>query len=154
MDLNNLTSDCLYYIVSRGYLSSTSMLKKELIAQGAGNVKPAYLGVLMNLWEEDGLQASELGRKAGLEPSSMTGMIDRMEKDDLIIRQSDPIDRRALRIYLTESGKNAQIPVMKVVNEALESVFEGISDEEMETTKKVLRAFIENIQIKRSSLRD
>lgn len=150
MNFNDLSADCLYYFVSRAYLASTSLLKKELLARGAGDVKPAYLGVLMTLWENDGLQASELGRKAGLEPSSMTGMIDRMERDGLITRQSDPNDRRALRIYLTDKGKSVQKPVMGVVDKALASVFENITDDEMEQTKKVLRTFIENIQARRN----
>jgi DNA-binding MarR family transcriptional regulator len=150
MDFNNLTADCLYYFVSRAYLASTSLLKKELIAKGAGEVKPAYLGVLMILWEQDGLQASELGKKVGLEPSSMTGMIDRMERDKLIIRQSDPHDRRALRIHLTREGENTQKPVMKVVDEALASVFDGISDEQIKMTQNVLKNLIENIQMKKN----
>ena len=111
--------------------------------------KPAYLGVLMILWDQDGLQASKLGKKVGLEPSSMTGMIDRMERDGLIERQSDPNDRRALKIFLTKKGRTAQTPVTKVVDEALTSMFEGISDQEMETTKKVLKRFIENMQMKK-----
>ncbi len=149
MDINELIMNCPYYFVSRAYLASTSMLRKELGANGVGEVKPAYLGVLMILWDQDGLQASKLGKKAGLEPSSMTGMIDRMERDGLIERQSDPNDRRALKIFLTEKGRAAQTPVTKVVDEALASMFEGISDQEMETTVKVLKKFIENMQMKK-----
>ncbi len=149
MDINKLIANCPYYFVSRAYLASTSMLRKELGANGVGEVKPAYLGVLMILWEQDGLQASKLGKKAGLEPSSMTGMIDRMERDGLIERQSDPNDRRALKIFLTEKGRAAQAPVTKVVDHALTSMVEGISDQEMETTKKVLKSFIENMQMKK-----
>ncbi len=149
MDINKLIANCPYNLVCRAYLASTSMLRKELSANGVGEVKPAYLGVLMILWEQDGLQASKLGKKAGLEPSSMTGMIDRMERDGLIERQSDPDDRRALRIFLTENGRTAQTIITKVVDEALTSMFKGISDQEMETTKKVLKKFIENMQRKK-----
>ncbi len=43
---------------------------------------------------------------------------------------------------------------MKVVNEAWESSYEGISNEDLETTKKVLRAFIENIHENRNKQKD
>ena len=82
MDINKLLANCPYYFVSRAYLASTSMLRKKLGDNGVGEVKPAYLGVLMILWDQDGLQASKLGKKVGLEPSSMTGMIDRMERSE------------------------------------------------------------------------
>ena len=35
-----------------------------------GVVRPAYLGVLMSLWQEDGLRLAELGRRVALEPST------------------------------------------------------------------------------------
>lgn len=150
MDFNKYTPDCIYYYVSRAYLASTSLLKKELSDNVKEAIKPAYLGVLLILWDDDGLQASELGKKAGLEPSSMTGLIDRMERDKLIVRKADPKDRRALRIHLTAAGKKAQKPVRKAVDEALVSVFDGISDQELELTKKVLKNLIENIHRKKN----
>ena len=36
---------------------------------------------MLTLWDEDELQVTELGRRAGLEPSSMTGLCDRNDTD-------------------------------------------------------------------------
>ena len=72
-------TDCLYYLVSRATLVTTAALRRALTDAGVGEVKPAYLGVLMSLWQEDGLRATVLARRAGLEPSSVTGLVDRME---------------------------------------------------------------------------
>ncbi len=66
--------DCPYHLVSRATLLVTSALRKELRDAGVDHVRPAYFGVLLSLWREDGLKAVELGRRAGLEPSTMTGL--------------------------------------------------------------------------------
>ncbi len=101
------TVNCPYYLVSRVTLVVTSALKKGLAAAGVGDVKPAYLGALFALWKEDGLKVVELGRRSGLEASTMTGLIDRMEHDGLVERRDDATDRRVQRINLTEKGREA-----------------------------------------------
>ena len=139
-----LPQDCPYYLVSKVSLAVTSHLKKGFASVGINNIKPAYLGVLLSLWNEDGLKASELGKRAGLEPSTMTGLIDRMENDFLVVRKNDPNDRRAHRIYLTDKGIDAQTYATEVVSTTLEKTFKSIPKKDIETTKNVLRTILIN----------
>ena len=129
---------------------ATSALKKELAEGGAANVRPSYLGVLLSLWGEDALRSVELGRRAGLEPSSMTGVLDRMQHDGLIRREADPKDRRAQRIYLTSHGRDIEAAVRKVVNRMLERMTAGICSEDMETTKATLHKLLHLAQKERT----
>ncbi|MFI1584224.1 MarR family winged helix-turn-helix transcriptional regulator [Embleya sp. NPDC020630] len=46
----------------------------------------------------------ELGEMLGLAKSSLTGLVDRTVQRDLVRREPDPGDRRAVRIALTEQG--------------------------------------------------
>jgi len=139
-----LPPDCPYYLISRAALSITSHLKKGFHDKGAETIKPAYLGVLLALWDEDGLKANELGRRAGLEPSTMTGLLDRMEKDDLVKRKSDPLDRRANRICLTRAGVDSKFFTTKILSALLEKVLCNIPENDIETTKNVLRRILLN----------
>ena len=136
--------DCPYYLVSRATLVITSELKKGFTASGLEGVKPAYLGVLLSLWQEDGQKGIDLGRRAGLEPSTMTGLLDRMERDGLIARSADPNDRRVQQIHLTRQGKSVQAAVLRVVDQTLASVFAGVSERELSLTKNVLRRILAN----------
>ena len=139
-----LPPDCSYYLISRASLSVTSVLRKGLVRAGVSNIKPAYLGVLLSLWSEDNLRASELGRRAGLEPSSMTGLLDRMERDKLLKRTPDPMDRRGSRICLTKLGIEAEKGSIKAVEALLDKVFADISKKDIEKTKNVLRKVLAN----------
>ena len=136
--------ECPYYLISRVSLVMTAALKKEFAFSGIEQVKPAYLCVLMSLWQEDGLKVIELGKKAGLEPSTMTGLLDRMERNQLVARTTDPNDRRVLRIHLTQTGRQVRDPVLKAVDRVLTKVFAGIAEDDILQTKNILRHVLAN----------
>ncbi|MDY6967097.1 MAG: MarR family transcriptional regulator [Spirochaetota bacterium] len=151
--------DCPYYLITRTSLLITSVLKKGFTSANIDQVKPAYLGVLMSLWRHEDskkttnkisknaeLKINELARMVNLEPSSMTGLIDRMERDGLIIRQAFPGDRRAQHISLTENGHSVRESVMKVVDETLTNIFRNISEDSLKSAKEVLRNVLANNQ--------
>ncbi len=138
------STDCLYYLISRTSLVITSALKKGFAKADVSRMKPAYIGVLLNLWNEDGLKMVDLGRKAGLEPSTMTGLLDRMEKDNLVKRVAAKNDRRAQLIFLTESGKNVREPVLEAINRVLMDVFKDIPENDIEVSKQFLRQILAN----------
>ena len=136
--------NCPYYLISRVTLVATSALKKGFASAGIGDVRPAYLGALFALWKEDGLKVVELGRQSGLETSTMTGLIDRMERDGLVERRDDATDRRVQRINLTEKGRDAMNPALAVVDSVLATVFEGVSQEDLLKTTDVLKRVLAN----------
>jgi DNA-binding MarR family transcriptional regulator len=141
-------TNCPYYLITRASLSITSVLKKAFSNAGYQKLKPSYLGVLMTLSQEDNLKMIDLGRKINLEPSSMTGLLDRMERDDLVQRILDQGDRRVQRIVLTSYGRAILPDIIEIVFNLLDTVFEGIAQKDIETTKSVLRQVLLNVKNK------
>ena len=137
-------TECPYYLISRASLAITSELRRELAAAGVWDVRPAYLGVLLTLWTEDGLRIHELGRRAGLEPSTMTGLLDRMERDRLVSREPDPQDRRAHRIVLSARGRDVKEAVLEVIDRTMDAAFAGIEEADTEAMKRLLRQVLTN----------
>ena len=139
-------SECPFYLISRVTLQVTSALKRGMTAAGIDAVKPAYLGVLLCLWAEDGRKTVDLARCARLEPSSLTGLLDRMERDGLVFRAPDPRDRRAHRICLTAAGQAVKSPAERVTTQVLDQVFDGIGTADLERTMDVLQRVLTNIE--------
>jgi MarR family transcriptional regulator, organic hydroperoxide resistance regulator len=84
--------------------------------------------ILRALYEQDGQHASELARAVGRAATSFTPNLDKLQKKDLIERRSDPGDRRAVRIFLTEKGKASRDKVLKMsddVDAQIASAFPG-----------------------------
>jgi DNA-binding MarR family transcriptional regulator len=136
--------DCHFYLITRASLLVTSTLRKELAAAGVEQIRPAYLGVLLVLWGGDGVRSVVLARRAGLEPSTMTGLLDRMARDGLVRREADPSDRRAQRIFLTDHGRDAEGPVNEVVDSTVERVLGDVPGDDLRLLKNTLRQVLAN----------
>lgn len=93
------------------------LLYSKFCEAGYSDVRPAYGSILMPLFEEDGLQIGELGRRAQLSKQTMTTMIDVMERRKVISRKRDPLDARAFRIYLTKRSRRFKMVAAKVLRE-------------------------------------
>ncbi len=61
--------------------------------------------VLDFLRQHDGAPLSLLGRKLYFDNPTITGVVDRMERDELVERRRIAGDRRVINVFLTESGK-------------------------------------------------
>ncbi len=61
--------------------------------------------VLFSLLENDGATLSEIGLRAQIENSSLTTMVDKLEKEDLVERRLYAQDRRVVRLFLTDKGR-------------------------------------------------
>lgn len=134
---------CPFYLVSRVTLVMTSALKKRLADANVPHVKPAYLWSLINLWNEDALKVVDLGKRSGLEASTMSGLLDRMERDGLVTRVPDPSDRRVLRINLTDEGRRVRDPVIREVERLLSEMLDGISGDEIARTTNLLQRILD-----------
>lgn len=60
--------------------------------------------ILYSLMEQDGSTLKEIGNKTLIDSSSMTVLVDKLEKDEFVERKLDSQDRRAIRVFITQKG--------------------------------------------------
>jgi len=104
----HLTRDNLGFLLAKASQRWNELLYKQLCHAGYSHVRPAYGSILIPLFEEDGINMSELARRARLSKQTMTTMIRLMERRRLVKRRLDPADKRASRIYLTPAARRLQ----------------------------------------------
>lgn len=66
---------------------------------------------------DSGLTQSELGKKVLVSRPTITGLMERLEKEDLVVRSTDPADKRVFRVCLTNRAVtllNAFLPVHNI----------------------------------------
>lgn len=90
------------------------------------------------LWEKDGITQTELRKKIGSEASTVSNMLKKLEQDDIVYREKCTTDSRATNIYLTEKGKQLQIPIERMWEHHEQKLLDGLLDEE----KMLLRRFL------------
>lgn len=69
------------------------------------NITTSIGFVLLNIDSETGTPATKIAPLLGLEARSLTRMLKSMEDKNLIYKQQDPVDKRLVRVFLTEEGK-------------------------------------------------
>ncbi len=96
------------------------------------------LWVLKTVFKNGGLPLGELSQKMYLHPSTITGVVDRLEKKGYVSRDRDREDRRVVMVQLTPKGKRlakrAPNPVQgkmshglrQMRKEKLESIYEAV----------------------------
>jgi MarR family transcriptional regulator, organic hydroperoxide resistance regulator len=81
---------------------------KPLLDQ-LGITYPQYL-VLHTLWEQDGRTVGGIAERLGLESSTITPLVKRLETAALLSRERNPADERQVQVRLTERGWGLREP--------------------------------------------
>ncbi|MGU3399653.1 MarR family winged helix-turn-helix transcriptional regulator [Brucellaceae bacterium D45D] len=93
---------------------------------------------LLALMEQEGLYQKELAEVLEIENATMVRLLDGLERQSFIERQTVPGDRRAKRIVMTAEGRGLAEQVVKLAEDIREELLEGVSDEEMNIALHVL----------------
>ncbi len=105
------------------------------------NTTPAQLLALRGLLKADSRTLAGLAEEVGLSSSTMVGVVDRLEKKGLLVRNRAVIDRRAVNIIITDAGKNYLKNSPKLLQDRLVSRLSTIDDSQktviLESLEKV-----------------
>ena len=118
---------------------------QQMRAEGITDVFPGATPLILHLGDEDGLTMSELARRCGLESSTMTPLLDELERRDIAVRVRDPEDRRVHRLYLTAHGRALEPRLRRLLLRLQEVSVAGISEEELATMRHVLEGILANL---------
>ncbi|MBK8621112.1 MAG: MarR family transcriptional regulator [Saprospiraceae bacterium] len=108
-------------------------------------VTPDQFRVLTYLWQNDGLQQSELALCTDRNRANVTRIIDILEREGVVLRKDDPNDRRVFRIFLTDLGRQLKDETAECAFRSIEDSLVDVSDEDRATTLSVLRKIIQNV---------
>jgi len=101
--------------------------------------------VLLRLWGEDGLSPTELANRLRVEPATVSKVLNRMEKADLVTRQRDPEDARSFKVYLTDRGRALQEPVSSRWKQIEAQMLEGLTHDERVFLRRSLSKVRDNL---------
>lgn len=95
---------------------------------------------------EGEIMPSTLGKYTGMDKSSLTRMVDDLEKKGIVFRKTDPEDRRKVLVSLTEKGLDCYNRLSQITTEMAEEILQFVDDNDvenfmhsLETMVKILR---------------
>ncbi len=102
--------------------------------------------IIVVLSIKEGITQKQIADMAFVEAPTLVPIIDKMEKEGYLTRQSDPNDRRNNLIFMTKKSKDIVDPIIDSVLEVRNIGLNKISKGDMETAKKVLEQIITNTE--------
>ncbi len=106
------------------------------------DVTQHQLACLLALFDSGPLPQSKLAQTILVKPSTITGIIDRLEQKSLVVRERSARDRRIVNIQMTSAGnelvKKAPPPIQKSIINGLKSLSERENLEVVKSLEKLV----------------
>lgn len=99
-------------------------------------------GALLFIAKHEGCYQKSLGDALGLKKPAVTGLVSRMEKNNLIIRKACKQDRRASTLFLSDAGKNKIPQIMPLIQNSNDEFLSDFTDVEKAIIFKFLNKII------------
>ena len=101
--------------------------------------------VLGPIWKNEGISQKEIAEYCQKDKTSVTKIINTLEKKNLVVRVPDQLDHRIKRIVLSNKGKELFHNVLPVMEQTRDELRSGVSDEEIDSLKAVLTKIYRNL---------
>lgn len=134
------------YILRSTWMAVQKLYNEEASTKGS---TMATGFALISIDPEKGSPSTALGPKMGMEATSLSRTLKKMEEQQLIERHPNPEDGRGVIIQLTPFGQEMREFSKHVVLRFDEAVKQNISEEDLNTFKKVAETMVELINNKK-----
>ncbi|MBK5101065.1 MAG: MarR family transcriptional regulator [Desulfobacteraceae bacterium] len=128
--------DCIIFLLAKAYQKAHGNFKQHLLPYG---ITPVQHLILEALWVEEGLTASEIGKRLVLDNATLSGMLDRMSEKGWVLKATDDTDKRFIRIYLTDKANKLKPSILAKREKSNEEILESLNLEEKVLLKRLLK---------------
>jgi len=120
-------------------------VRSKWMERNLGVTGPQRL-VLRAVGASPGITASGIAERLDLHPSTLTGILSRLEERGQLVRETDQEDRRRARFELTAKGKKTLAQTKGTVETAVRKMLARTGDGELAHTEEVLRVLVEELE--------
>jgi MarR family transcriptional regulator, organic hydroperoxide resistance regulator len=132
------------YLTAKIHQTSGRIFARMLRDAGI-KINPAQGRIMFALWRRDDVPIQELGRETALEKSTLTSMLDRLEKTGFIRRVPSNEDRRRIHIRRTAKDKALEKKYLAVSAEMTELFYRGFPPEDIDRFEDFLLRIYDNL---------
>jgi DNA-binding MarR family transcriptional regulator len=91
---------------------------------------------------EGEVMPSTIGKYTGMEKSSLTRMVDDLEKKGIVYRKTDPDDRRKVLVSLTEKGLDCYNQLNEITAEMADEILKFVDENDLEEFVQSLETMV------------
>lgn len=106
---------------------------------------PGQPKLLSLIKANEGIPQKDLAKINCVTPATITGMLNKLEANHFVYRRPDKSDKRIMRVYLTEEGRNLADKGELFMTSMIEQIFGRFSDDELQSFLSLTRKLKENL---------
>jgi MarR family transcriptional regulator, organic hydroperoxide resistance regulator len=95
------------------------------------DLTPSELNALANLADGRARSVRELAVDTGTRATTLTGVLDRLERRGYVMRELDLADRRSFRVSLTGQGRTVAARVREAITRLERAALDGVSSRQL-----------------------
>ncbi|HDZ17029.1 MAG TPA: MarR family transcriptional regulator [archaeon] len=135
------------FLISKIHQLGGRIFAKLLKIFNINELNPAQGRIMFPLWRQQNLSFQELLEKTSLSKSTLSKMVDNLEKMGFIKRIRDEDDKRTILIQLSKDSKNYQERYIEVSNEMTKIFYYNFTKQEVNTFENYLLRILENLKL-------
>lgn len=112
---------------------------------GIDQINPAQGRIMFALWQQDGIPINDLAQRTKLGKSTLTSMLDRLEKAGWLKRVPSKEDRRKILIHRTEKDRAVEGLYVHVSQEMNAIWYKGFTESQIERFEADLHQILDNL---------
>ena len=128
--------ECINFLLSTAQHNVFQYLSVNLSSLG---ITPSQYSVLSCLWGRSHATPKQLAEILGIETSTVSGLLDRLQKNGLIDRIVNSEDRREVQVIATQKGRDLEKPVTVIIDDMNKEVLKTFTQDEIDKLKSMLR---------------
>jgi DNA-binding MarR family transcriptional regulator len=123
-------------VADRLHSAALHLLRRLRAEDDELGISPPRLSALSVVVFGGPLTIGALAEAEGVKPPTMTRLVDGLEREGLVIRESDPADRRAVRVRATQDGRRVLIEARGRRVAALAAGLRQLPDRDVATLRR------------------
>lgn len=128
--------DSISFLLAKCHQKAFHIFKQKLEPY---HLTPPQLATLAFLWKKDSVNQIQLGELMGVDRTTISGIVDRLERGGLVKRESDPGDRRSCMLCLTEKGRSLEQELVPMAMEVNNALAQSLTDADVEQLVSLLK---------------
>lgn len=134
------------FYASRIRKAANQFLIDELDKAGLKGVVPSHGDIITFLLKYGGMPMQELAKRVDRTKATLTVLIDKLEKLELVKRTRSSTDNRVIIIELTQKGLDLKPVFERISHDLNEKVYKGFSEEEADLADMLMDRIRKNLE--------
>ena len=138
----SMDNTVIFALCSRVMENGNRLIMSELEKNGLQGIAPSHGDIFIELFRDDGCSMGDLAGHIHRTKSTVTALVDKLERLGYVYREKSADDARGTNVYLTPQGWEMQAAFQCISAELLRLASNRLTDSEIQQLEELLQKLL------------